>query len=270
MFIGIGSICFHATLKCMLLSLTHLKLIYWFDRWNAASRWVIHDLHGLRVILCDFFIRQVQTYSESRHGLFHITGHLHFGLLPLLERSGIPPELLHHHLSHYCLQEYLHHAEITQTIQIRRKDGRWDQEDIRPNKNREAESESSQVNVAISCMRTFNRRLRIYLVDCRPDLLQHPEELASSDRSTLGLTARGSWLVVSLTVIMSFPILQYHRHVFTGMGLYYHLVFGVYLRHHLKGDQDDIELVWPSIFTSIPAIVRKDRTSSTSNGNKRD
>lgn len=43
----------------------------------------------------------------------------------------------------------------------------------------------------------------------------------------------------------------------TGTGAYFYIVWGVWLRHCLNGRQDEFELKWPSILTSLPSVVRK-------------
>lgn len=48
-------------------------------------------------------------------------------------------------------------------------------------------------------------------------------------------------------------------HLMTGTGAYFYLVWGIWLRYHLKGQQDDVKLVWPRWFTSVPEIVRVDK-----------
>lgn len=58
------------------------------------------------------------------------------------------------------------------------------------------------------------------------------------------------------------------RHIATGLSMYYNLTWGVWLRYCLKGMQDDVELIWPSLFTSMPLIVRKKASSSGQNGVK--
>ncbi|KAL8672899.1 MAG: hypothetical protein Q9168_002653 [Polycauliona sp. 1 TL-2023] len=50
-------------------------------------------------------------------------------------------------------------------------------------------------------------------------------------------------------------------HLLTGIGAYYYLIWGIWLRHCLNGRQDEYSLVWPSIL-SLPRIVR----SECSNG----
>ncbi|CAK3958988.1 alkaline dihydroceramidase Ydc1 [Lecanosticta acicola] len=46
-------------------------------------------------------------------------------------------------------------------------------------------------------------------------------------------------------------------HLGTGLGAYYYIVWGVWLRHCLNGRQDEYDLHWPRTFSSIPRIVRK-------------
>lgn len=48
----------------------------------------------------------------------------------------------------------------------------------------------------------------------------------------------------------------------TGLGAYFYIVWGVWLRHCLEGRQDEYELSWPSKLTSIPRIVRARTTSN--------
>ncbi|RPA85718.1 alkaline phytoceramidase [Ascobolus immersus RN42] len=46
-------------------------------------------------------------------------------------------------------------------------------------------------------------------------------------------------------------------HLLTGLGGYYYIVYGIYLRRCLNGDLDEYELVWPSYFTSLPSVMKK-------------
>lgn len=54
-------------------------------------------------------------------------------------------------------------------------------------------------------------------------------------------------------------------HLMTGLGAYYYLVWGVWLRRCLNGEQDEFELIWPSFF-SIPTCVRKEKAKAFANG----
>ena len=41
----------------------------------------------------------------------------------------------------------------------------------------------------------------------------------------------------------------------TGLGAYFYIVWGIWLRHCLNGRQEEFALSWPSIF-SLPEIIR--------------
>lgn len=48
------------------------------------------------------------------------------------------------------------------------------------------------------------------------------------------------------------------RHIMTGIGAYFYIVWGIWLRHCLNGRQEEYILQWPSLFTSLPHVVRAD------------
>ena len=50
-------------------------------------------------------------------------------------------------------------------------------------------------------------------------------------------------------------------HLMTGYGAYFYIVWGIWLRHNLNGDQDRYRLDWPNVWTSIPDVVRALDTS---------
>lgn len=56
------------------------------------------------------------------------------------------------------------------------------------------------------------------------------------------------------------------RHIMTGIGAYFYITWGVWLRHYLNGKQDEYELVWPSLFTSLPVVVRRRKSTAAANG----
>jgi len=61
-------------------------------------------------------------------------------------------------------------------------------------------------------------------------------------------------------------------HIMTGVGAYFYLVWGIWLRHCLHERQEEYELYWPSIFFSLPEIVpaanvRSTKTNGKTNGN---
>jgi dihydroceramidase len=49
-----------------------------------------------------------------------------------------------------------------------------------------------------------------------------------------------------------------HWHLLTGIAEYFNLVWSIWLRYCLEGRQDEVELVWPSMLSSMPSVVRKD------------
>lgn len=60
-------------------------------------------------------------------------------------------------------------------------------------------------------------------------------------------------------------LLEFHGwwHAMTGTGAYFYIQWGIWLRHCLNGRQDEYEMVWPSILTSIP---RMERCKTVANG----
>ena len=51
-------------------------------------------------------------------------------------------------------------------------------------------------------------------------------------------------------------------HLMTGTGAYFYITWGVWLRHCLNGRQDEFEVVWPSLLTSFPSVVRRRHVSN--------
>lgn len=49
-------------------------------------------------------------------------------------------------------------------------------------------------------------------------------------------------------------LLTYIRHLMTGIGAYYYIVWAIWLRHCLNERQDEFALKWPSIW-SIPEVI---------------
>jgi len=47
----------------------------------------------------------------------------------------------------------------------------------------------------------------------------------------------------------------------TGIGAYFYIVWGIWLRHCLNGRQKEYALRWPSLLTSLPQVVRMDTAS---------
>jgi len=42
----------------------------------------------------------------------------------------------------------------------------------------------------------------------------------------------------------------------TGIGAYFYIQWGIWLRHCINGDQDQFEMVWPRLVTSFPTVER--------------
>ncbi|KAI5291850.1 hypothetical protein KEM54_005286 [Ascosphaera aggregata] len=47
-------------------------------------------------------------------------------------------------------------------------------------------------------------------------------------------------------------------HIFTGVGAYMYIVWGIWLRHCLNGRQDEYQFIWSRLWT-LPYIVRRKR-----------
>lgn len=56
-------------------------------------------------------------------------------------------------------------------------------------------------------------------------------------------------------------------HLMTGYGAYFYIVWGIWLRHCLNGRQDQYEMKWPNLLTSIPEVVRKERLTEINGAN---
>ncbi|CAF9938363.1 MAG: hypothetical protein HETSPECPRED_001049 [Heterodermia speciosa] len=51
-------------------------------------------------------------------------------------------------------------------------------------------------------------------------------------------------------------------HIFTGIAQYFNLTWSIWLRYCFDGEQDQVELVWPSLVTSMPLVERRDKHHS--------
>jgi dihydroceramidase len=47
-----------------------------------------------------------------------------------------------------------------------------------------------------------------------------------------------------------------YRHLLTGIAEYYNIVWSTYLRYCFQGRQDEVDLVWPTLWT-MPYVERK-------------
>jgi hypothetical protein len=82
--------------------------------------------------------------------------------------------------------------------------------------------------------------------------------------NAMGLPARRTWMVVGSLYTGSRTIRAnvMDRHLMTGVGAYFYIVWGIWLRHYLNYRQDEFELVWPNLWT-MPEVVQR---SSPANG----
>jgi dihydroceramidase len=51
------------------------------------------------------------------------------------------------------------------------------------------------------------------------------------------------------------------RHLMTGTGAYFYIVWGIWLRHCLNYRHDEYELFWPS-WTTMPEVVKATRSAN--------
>ncbi len=51
-------------------------------------------------------------------------------------------------------------------------------------------------------------------------------------------------------------------HLMTGTGAYFYIVWGIWLRHCLNGRQDEFEMIWPSLLTSLPRVERRQQIAN--------
>ncbi|KAH8594344.1 ceramidase [Bisporella sp. PMI_857] len=52
-------------------------------------------------------------------------------------------------------------------------------------------------------------------------------------------------------------------HIMTGIAAYYNLTWAVWLSYCRDGKQDEVRLVWPSLFTAVPDVVKKNNVKSS-------
>lgn len=55
-------------------------------------------------------------------------------------------------------------------------------------------------------------------------------------------------------------------HLMTGVGAYFYIAWGIWLRHCLNGRQDEFEMVWPSVWASVPKVERVGYGHGKANG----
>ena len=55
-------------------------------------------------------------------------------------------------------------------------------------------------------------------------------------------------------------------HLMTGVGAYFYIVWALWLRHCLNERQDEFEMIWPSVLTSVPRVERARGFTVLANG----
>lgn len=62
-----------------------------------------------------------------------------------------------------------------------------------------------------------------------------------------------------ITAIISFPkgTDKAKRYLFTGIACYFNVTYGLWLRYCRDGKKDEVDLVLPSVFGSIPVVERR-------------
>lgn len=55
--------------------------------------------------------------------------------------------------------------------------------------------------------------------------------------------------------MLDFDILMAPRHLMTGIGSYFYIVWAIWLRLCLNEKQDEYMLNWPSLWFSLPEVV---------------
>ena len=55
-----------------------------------------------------------------------------------------------------------------------------------------------------------------------------------------------------------------YRHIFTGIAAYFNLTWAIWLRYCRDGKQDDVRLAWPSVFSSVPVVVKVENENKKS------
>lgn len=112
------------------------------------------------------------------------------------------------------------------------------------------------------------RSLRILDLELGQRVLLYIETLAQGDWLAVGNSSGGSWLVESFVHLSVRNALTFHRHIFTGIAAYFNLTWAIWLRYCLDDRQDEVELSWPSVLSSVPLVVRKRGKNGTGNSRR--
>lgn len=69
--------------------------------------------------------------------------------------------------------------------------------------------------------------------------------------------------ILEIVLSGTFMLIGAHRHLMTGTGAYFYIVWGIWLRHCLNGKQEEYDLQWPRLF-SVPEVVRTGKVKNRS------
>ena len=69
------------------------------------------------------------------------------------------------------------------------------------------------------------------------------------------LEGHGWWCALLVSSLEVAVLTLLHRHLLTGVGAYFYITWGIWLRYVLSGRRKDFKLVWPSLVTSFPELV---------------
>ena len=75
-------------------------------------------------------------------------------------------------------------------------------------------------------------------------------------------------MVSNFAKLLNHILLSRNRHLMTGIGSYFYLVWAIWLRHCLNERQDEYVLSWPSKFFSLPEVVPRSNAAKA-NGNSK-
>lgn len=65
-------------------------------------------------------------------------------------------------------------------------------------------------------------------------------------------------MVVRMRNVLAVTQTDTDRHLMTGLGAYFYIVWGIWLRHCLNYRQDEYELQWPNVWT-VPEVRARGR-----------
>ncbi|CAD0113787.1 unnamed protein product [Aureobasidium uvarum] len=98
------------------------------------------------------------------------------------------------------------------------------------------------------------------------NVISEKEQQRQDDRDRKILKTMWLMIACGLSVFLGgFGIWTLDNVYCSRLRAYFYIVWGVWLRHCLNGRQDEFKLVWPSMFTSLPSIVKIDKSEKKQN-----